>query len=97
VRGRLSRTAVLITLLLGGCNLAPPYQQPPAPIPSAYPEQSAATGQAASDVAWQNFFGDPQLKAYIGAAFWSRNWARAWAMRAVAADRSRLFSSAAPI
>jgi multidrug efflux system outer membrane protein len=68
VRDRLSRAAVLITLLLGGCNLAPPYQQPAAPIPSAYPEPPAAPGQAASEVVWQNFFGDPQLKAYIGAA-----------------------------
>ncbi|MES2035962.1 MAG: efflux transporter outer membrane subunit [Pseudomonadota bacterium] len=68
MRDRLSRTAVLAVLLLGGCNLAPPYEQPMAPIPGAYPEPPLATGRQASDVAWENFFGDPQLKAYMAAA-----------------------------
>jgi multidrug efflux system outer membrane protein len=59
---------VLLVLLLGGCNLAPPYEQPAAPIPTTYSESSGAAGQEATEVDWRVFFGDPQLKAYIEAA-----------------------------
>ncbi|HEY2750827.1 efflux transporter outer membrane subunit [Phenylobacterium sp.] len=59
---------LLITLLLGGCNLAPTYERPAAPIYSAYSEPQAAGGRLATDVSWRNFFGDPQLKADIAAA-----------------------------
>ena len=64
------RHPLLIVLLLGGCNLAPAYERPVAPIYNAYPEpQAAAEGERlATDVSWQNFFGDPQLKADIAAA-----------------------------
>lgn len=68
MRGRPTRTAVLAVLLLGGCNLAPPYERPMAPIPGVFPEPPVASGQQASEVAWENFFGDPQLKAYIATA-----------------------------
>jgi multidrug efflux system outer membrane protein len=58
----------LLVLLLGGCNLAPRYEQPAAPIPTVYPEPSGAAGQQATEVDWRDFFGDPRLRAYIEAA-----------------------------
>lgn len=65
--------SLLLILLLGGCNLAPPYVQPQAPIANtfsepAYPEPAPPGGRLATEIEWRNFFGDPQLKAYIGAA-----------------------------
>ena len=64
-----NRTLSLIALaLLGGCNMAPKYLQPPPPVPSSYSMLPASGGQAAATVEWERFFGDPQLKAYIAAA-----------------------------
>jgi outer membrane protein, multidrug efflux system len=60
--------SLLLILLLGGCNFAPPYERPVAPIVTTYSEPSVAGGRLATEVEWRNFFGDPQLKAYIAAA-----------------------------
>ena len=67
-RSRVRVRWVLPVLLLGGCNLAPPFEQPVAPIASTYSEPPVAGGRLATEVEWRNFFGDPQLKAYIAAA-----------------------------
>ncbi|MDR1010189.1 MAG: efflux transporter outer membrane subunit [Opitutaceae bacterium] len=52
-------------LLLGGCNMAPKYEQPPLPTDAQYAGAAAGNAAAARDVAWQDFFGDPRLKAII--------------------------------
>lgn len=55
-------------LLLAGCaNLAPSYEQPAAPVPSAYSEPSA-TGTAAADLDWRDFFADAHLRELIALA-----------------------------
>jgi len=54
--------------LLGGCNMAPAYVRPVPPVPASFPAPPTASGEAATAVGWQRFFGDPQLKADIGAA-----------------------------
>lgn len=59
---------LLAVLLVGGCALAPAYEQPATPILSAYPQAGAPGGAAAAEVAWRSFFGDPQLQAYIAEA-----------------------------
>lgn len=59
---------LLLTLLLAGCNLAPTYERPAAPIYDAYADGVSNQGRLATEVAWENFFGDPQLKAYVAAA-----------------------------
>jgi len=57
-------------LLLGGCDLAPPYHRAglpaPASLPSGgvYPVATATTTQA-PDIAWQDFFVDPALRQVI--------------------------------
>jgi multidrug efflux system outer membrane protein len=69
---------VLIALALAGCSLAPKYERPDAPVPAQYPDASAVdntgpnSAQAvapnagtSSDLGWNEFFRDPQLKVLI--------------------------------
>lgn len=58
---------------LAGCStMAPTYKQPAAPVSSAWPEgpaykavQPGAGEKAVADIAWQEFFVDPQLRKLI--------------------------------
>lgn len=66
--------AALAFLTLGGCSLAPDYQRPSAPVAAAYPmsgggaQATTTSGPPASELAWQQFFGDPRLQRLIGLA-----------------------------
>ena len=63
-------------LFLAGCStMAPKYSQPASPVPAAWPSGPAykdVTGKpadkAVADIAWQNFFIDPQLHKLIALA-----------------------------
>jgi multidrug efflux system outer membrane protein len=60
----------LAALLLGGCSMIPKYQRPEAPVPAVLPggpsaPAGAAAAPAASELAWQEFFTDPGLRAVI--------------------------------
>jgi len=60
-----------LAALLAGCTaLAPRYERPPAPVPAAFPGETAAaaTQAPASDIAWQQYFGDARLKRLIAIA-----------------------------
>ncbi|MCK9293595.1 MAG: AdeC/AdeK/OprM family multidrug efflux complex outer membrane factor [Desulfobulbaceae bacterium] len=66
---------LLAALCLSGCtNLAPLYTRPAAPVPDAWPDGPAyqqgitPTGKTAVDIAWQEFFRDPQLQELIALA-----------------------------
>lgn len=63
------RKAILLAGLatLAGCNFAPKYVQPTAPVAPAYPDATTGT-RAATDIGWREFFGDPRLQTYIAAA-----------------------------
>ncbi|KQN26341.1 RND transporter [Sphingomonas sp. Leaf33] len=63
------RKAILLAGLatLAGCNFAPKYVQPTAPVAPAFPEATTGT-RAATDIGWREFFGDPRLQTYIAAA-----------------------------
>jgi multidrug efflux system outer membrane protein len=65
-------TALVLALGLSACSLMPTYQRPAAPVPSSYPQPAPAApeavGPAAADVAWQDFFADPQLRGLIAQA-----------------------------
>lgn len=51
---------ILIGMGLSGCiNLAPEYQQPEAPVPSAW--QPQVKGDVSADIQWQQFFTDKRL------------------------------------
>lgn len=65
--------ATASALALAGCNLAPKYIQPSAPVPPALPQGQAfpalAPGDGAIDrMGWQSFFTDPRLKDTIALA-----------------------------
>jgi len=61
--------AAATALLLGGCvSLAPNYERPAAPVAERFAGDAAGAGAAATDIAWQDFFGDPRLKRLIDIA-----------------------------
>ncbi|QGZ39025.1 multidrug efflux system outer membrane protein [Pseudoduganella flava] len=70
-----SLITLAVTALLAGCSLAPTYERPAAPIPSAaqtWPQgdaykpaaQPTATKEA-YDIAWRDFIADEQLKQLV--------------------------------
>jgi multidrug efflux system outer membrane protein len=64
---------VSATAVLAGCNLAPKYQRPAAPVPDAWPQGAAYPAAQpaqtpAADVAWRDFFVDPKMRAVIDLA-----------------------------
>jgi multidrug efflux system outer membrane protein len=68
------RKSLLLPFLccsLAACNFAPRYQQPDLPIADHFDmtgTASPATAHLASEVDWQTFFADPQLKLLIETA-----------------------------
>jgi outer membrane protein, multidrug efflux system len=73
-------TATCLTLgaflFLTGCaTMAPKYEQPAMPVPASWPKgaayketQTSAGEKAVSDIAWREFFVDPQLRRLIALA-----------------------------
>ncbi|NMG64693.1 AdeC/AdeK/OprM family multidrug efflux complex outer membrane factor [Azoarcus indigens] len=68
----LLRLALLLPLaLLAGCGtLAPDYEQPQLPVSAAYPLDAPlpAGGTPPAQLAWQDYFTDPQLRHLIASA-----------------------------
>ncbi len=67
--------ALGVFVFLGGCSLAPKYQQPQAPIPAQWPHGEAYKSTQASpgmptaqDLKWREFFADEQLQKIIEVA-----------------------------
>ena len=58
--------ALLVSLLLAGCSLAPDYLRPAAPIPASYETKTTTAALQATD--WQQVFTDPALKTLIDSA-----------------------------
>jgi multidrug efflux system outer membrane protein len=71
-RIRSAATAVALALSLADCaTMIPNYERPAAPVAAAYPGATTAqapAGAAASDIEWQNYFGDLRLKRLIDVA-----------------------------
>lgn len=63
-----------IAVCLGGCTLAPKYDRPPAPTPTAWPAGSVDKTPAitnrptAADMPWRGFFADARLQKTIDLA-----------------------------
>ncbi|MES2128801.1 MAG: efflux transporter outer membrane subunit [Pseudomonadota bacterium] len=53
---------LILLLPLAGCSLAPTYERPPAPVAATYP---VATGAAAAQLTWQQYFADARLQELI--------------------------------
>lgn len=58
--------AVMVATLLGACTLEPHYHRPPPPVPAL--PGGTASGTAAADIGWREFFPDPQLQQLIALA-----------------------------
>ncbi|MBO9647913.1 MAG: efflux transporter outer membrane subunit [Variovorax sp.] len=54
--------------VLAACNHAPTYQQPELPVAERFDTAEVPGGQLASEIGWERFFGDPQLKFLIKVA-----------------------------
>jgi multidrug efflux system outer membrane protein len=58
--------AAILTVTLTACTLAPRYEQPASPAPAAYEGvDSTRAPIAAADIAWSEFFPDPELEDLI--------------------------------
>ncbi|BBO80929.1 multidrug transporter [Desulfosarcina ovata subsp. sediminis] len=64
-----------VFVFLGGCSLAPKYQQPQAPIPDTWPQgeaykntQALSGVPTARELNWQDFFTDPKLRKIVETA-----------------------------
>ncbi|MDD3295184.1 MAG: efflux transporter outer membrane subunit, partial [Geobacteraceae bacterium] len=62
-------------LCLGGCAMAPKYNRPQAPVPSAWPQGEAykeasgdSSARPAADISWQDFFVDEKLRKLVALA-----------------------------
>ena len=63
------KAIILVGTILSGCNFAPQYRPPVAPIAAVYPvSPNPSGGRSAADLGWRDFFLDPRLQALIGAA-----------------------------
>lgn len=58
---------VFSTLLLSACSLAPDYERPKLPTPNAWPQDTKAEAGKSlwTDMAWKQYFTDPNLQALI--------------------------------
>jgi multidrug efflux system outer membrane protein len=57
-------TLGLAAMLLAGCNLAPDYLRPAAPVPNAWPEGEAYQ-LSADAIGWRDFMRDPRLQQLV--------------------------------
>jgi NodT family efflux transporter outer membrane factor (OMF) lipoprotein len=53
---------------LAGCSMMPTYERPAAPVPGAWPYESAPAGTAAAELDWQAFFADARVRQLIATA-----------------------------
>jgi len=70
----LAGVAVALMALTTGCNFAPEYTRPDLPVANEYPADAPASAPAksdarsAADIAWRDYFTDPQLQTVIDQA-----------------------------
>jgi outer membrane protein, multidrug efflux system len=61
--------AMLAAALAGCVSLAPPFEQPPMPVPQTFPNAPATQGTLnAADIGWKDYFTDPTLQGLIADA-----------------------------
>lgn len=66
-----SALAFAVCCALAACSFAPAYRQPDLPVAASFegPDVTQAGGERlATEIGWQEFFGDPQLRYLIAAA-----------------------------
>ncbi len=58
-------STLVITMLLGGCSLAPTYERPVAPVAEHWAGESTKQGSPINQLAWQTFIVDPELRRLV--------------------------------
>lgn len=61
-------SALLLAMILGGCSMAPTYERPQAPVAANWNSPAAENGQAASNLDWQTFIVDSELRSLVSVA-----------------------------
>lgn len=61
-------SALLLALVLGGCSMAPTYERPEAPVATSWSGAAAQPGKAASNLDWQTFIVDSELRELVNVA-----------------------------
>lgn len=59
---------LLLALTLGGCSMAPTYERPEAPVAQNWSGPAAQPGAAASQLDWQTFIVDSELRELVNVA-----------------------------
>ncbi len=55
-------------MMLSGCQIAPKFFKPAAPVPASYPTGDSASIKPVADTSWNDFFQNPDLREAIGTA-----------------------------
>jgi multidrug efflux system outer membrane protein len=83
--------AAALSGLMAGCSLAPEYTRPESPVADAYPADAPMPpgakpdARAAAEVAWRDYFADPQVQAMIAQALENNRDLRVAALRVLEA------------
>jgi multidrug efflux system outer membrane protein len=83
--------AAALSGLMAGCSLAPEYTRPESPVADAYPADAPMPpgakpdARAAAEVAWRDYFADPQVQAMIAQALEHNRNLRVTALRVLEA------------
>lgn len=88
-------TLALAGLILGGCTLAPKYEQPQVAVPDTFKFDTAQNGIQAASLGWQDYFADPRLHRLIEIALERNTDLRAAALNAEAVREQYRISRAA--
>lgn len=60
--------AMISLLLIAGCSMAPSYERPEAPVAQSWSGPAAQPGTAASNLDWQTFIVDSELRELVNVA-----------------------------
>lgn len=61
-------SALLLAVALSGCSMAPTYERPEAPVAQSWSGPAAQPGTAASNLDWQSFIVDSDLRGLVSVA-----------------------------
>ncbi|WP_253450390.1 efflux transporter outer membrane subunit [Pseudomonas nitroreducens] len=61
-------SALLLAIILGGCSMAPTYERPEAPVAQSWSGPAAQPGTTASNLDWQTFIVDSELRKLVNVA-----------------------------
>ncbi|WP_448683843.1 efflux transporter outer membrane subunit [Pseudomonas nicosulfuronedens] len=64
----LTPSVLVLAMIMGGCSMAPTYERPEAPVAQSWSGPAAQPGAAASNLDWQTFIVDSELRELVNVA-----------------------------